>query len=45
MQIIQTKNNIANPMQLYAFTQKKKKKAVNETVKIKQTKTIITKLL
>ena len=47
MWIGQTKNNIANILQLYAFTQKKKKKKqrASKTVKVKQTKTIVTKLL
>ena len=38
MWIGKTKNNIANILQLYAFTKKKKKKKVNKTVKVEQTK-------
>ena len=44
MQIRQTKNNVANLLQLYAFT-KKKKKVASEIVKIEQAKTIVTNLL
>ena len=45
MQIGQTKNNVANLPQLYAFTKQKKKKRANETMKIEQTKTTVVKLL
>ena len=51
MRIGQTKNTVANLLQLYAFThththtQKKKKKAASKTAKIEQTKSTIAKLL
>ena len=45
MWIGQTKNNVANLLQFYAFTKKKKKKkGGSKTLKIEQAKTIIAKL-
>ena len=44
VRIGQTKNNIENLLQLYAFTKKKKKRA-RETVKIVQTKITVTFLI
>ena len=41
----QNKNNIANILQLYALTKKKKKNTASKTMKVEQTKTTITKLL
>ena len=41
MRIGQTKNNVANLLQLYAFTKKKK---ASKIVKIEQAKTTIAKL-
>ena len=45
MWIGQTKNNIANILQLYAFKKKKKKKPTSKIVKVEQTKTTVAKLL